>query len=157
MWRELYSRFSFLLVGLPVAFAITGALAQAQPQALPNMGQQITPLAPPGAQFTALNPGLPAPAQDWLVSQAVTTVVSPDHKTLLVLTSGYNRFFTTDIQPPPTNPGYGTRLARMSTSSSTTFRRPRRSRSSAVQIPTTYNGIVFDPSGVGFLRGGLRH
>ena len=61
-------------------------------QALPNMGQQITPLAPPGSRFEPLNPDLPDnPA--WLAGQAVTTVVSPDGKTLLVLTSGYNRVF----------------------------------------------------------------
>ena len=62
-------------------------------QFLPNMNQQIAPLAPPGSVFQTLNPGLPD-KPDWLAGQAVTTVVSPDKKTLLVLTSGYNRVYT---------------------------------------------------------------
>lgn len=48
------------------------AQAQSQPQQIPNMGQQITPLAPQGSEFRGLNPGLPSPAQNWLASQAVT-------------------------------------------------------------------------------------
>ena len=101
-------------------------------QSLPNMGQQITPLAPQDSRFETLNPDLPDnPA--WLAGQAVTTVVSPDHKTLLVLTSGYNRFYNTNS--PRTVHG----RTRMSTCSSTTFRRPRRSRSKwcRSRIPTT--------------------
>jgi hypothetical protein len=65
------------------------------PQAIPNLGQMITPTAPYDSTFKPLIPGaavLPAyPA--WQAGQAVTTVVSPDGKTLLVLTSGYNRIF----------------------------------------------------------------
>jgi hypothetical protein len=69
---------------------------QAGAQDIPNMGQQITPLAPKGSSFAPMEPDLaydpafPA-AQGWLAGHAVTTVVSPDHKTLLALTSGYNR------------------------------------------------------------------
>ena len=50
------------------------------PQYLPNMAQTISPLAPPGSRFETLNPDLPG-KPDWLAGQAVTTVVSPDHKT----------------------------------------------------------------------------
>ena len=67
-------------------------------QALPNLGQQITPLAPPNSRFEPMNPDLPDnPA--WLAGQAVTTVVSPDGKTLLVLTSGYNRVYNANGTP----------------------------------------------------------
>src|ERR1022692_2576759 len=91
----------FSAVGVTLALVISGAPAHAQPQPqqLPNMGQQITPLAPQGSQFQGLNPGLAPPAQDWLASQAVSSVVSPDHKTLVVLTSGYNRFAIKNNQP----------------------------------------------------------
>ena len=64
-------------------------------QPLPNMGRQISPLAPQGSTFEPLNPGL-ADNPNWLAGQAVTTLISPDKKTLLVLTSGYNRVFRTD-------------------------------------------------------------
>ncbi|MCX5977457.1 MAG: hypothetical protein NTV33_11710, partial [Coprothermobacterota bacterium] len=59
------------------------------------MGQQITPLAPQGSTFEPLNPDL-ADNPAWLAGQAVTTVVSPDKKTMLVLTSGFNRVYRTD-------------------------------------------------------------
>ncbi|MGB9337427.1 MAG: putative Ig domain-containing protein [Candidatus Acidiferrales bacterium] len=59
---------------------------------VPNMDQTITPLAPQGSQFQQLNPDLPD-RPDWLASHAVTSVVSPDGNTLLVLTSGFNRVY----------------------------------------------------------------
>src|SRR5450830_770237 len=83
-------------------------------QFLPNMNQKITPLAVPYARFETLNPDLPG-MPDWLAGQAVTTVVSPDNKTLLVLTSGYNRVYNA-------NTPYRTGRTRTSTCSSTTFR-----------------------------------
>src|SRR6185312_5181315 len=58
-------------------------------QKIPNLDQQITPFAPRGARFEPLNPNL-KDHPEWLAGQAVTSVVSPDHRTLLVLTSGYN-------------------------------------------------------------------
>jgi hypothetical protein len=96
---RVHASFPFSAAGLALALILTGALVHAQQfdaQDLPNMGQQITPLAPVDSRFEPLNPGLPYdPAflagQGWLAGQAVTTAVSPDHKTLLILTSGYNR------------------------------------------------------------------
>ena len=58
-------------------------------QNLPNSSQQITPTAPSDARFEPLNPGL-AGSPAYVAGQAVTTVTSPDHNTLLILTSGYN-------------------------------------------------------------------
>ena len=61
-------------------------------QELPNMNQVITPLAAPGSRFQPMNPALTDfPA--WLAQDAAHCVVSPDQKTLAVLTSGYNRTF----------------------------------------------------------------
>jgi hypothetical protein len=54
---------------------------------IPNTGQQITSLAPRGARFTYLNPGLAA-YPNHVVGNAVTAVTSPDRKTLVVLTTG---------------------------------------------------------------------
>jgi hypothetical protein len=59
------------------------------PQSMPS-GQIITPLAPTGAVFSRLNPGL-KDFPSYTVGQAVKTVISPDGNTLLILTSGYNR------------------------------------------------------------------
>ena len=73
--------------GLALAVAMSAALSFGQKpavgivpiadniQALPNMGQQITPLAPQGSRFEPLNPELAA-YPGWLASNAVTTAVS---------------------------------------------------------------------------------
>ena len=117
-------------------------------QTLPNLGQQITPLAPQGARFEPMNPGLPDnPA--WLAGQAVTTVVSPDGKTLLVLTSGYNRVYNTDSAgfKWPDSKEY---VFIYDISKHTPVKKQ------VVQVPNTYNGIVFDPSGKAFyVSGGM--
>ena len=106
MTTELRGSVLLPAAGLALAWVIAGAGAYAQQpsalgqQDLPNMGQQITPLAPLGSRFESLNPGLPD-RPDWLAGQAVTSVVSPDHKTLLVLTSGYNRAYRLGVPAPP--------------------------------------------------------
>ena len=61
-------------------------------QYLPNMNQTITPLAAVGSRFVPMNPAL-ADFPAWLAQNAAHCVVSPDGKTLLVLTSGYNRVY----------------------------------------------------------------
>ncbi|MGA3317080.1 MAG: putative Ig domain-containing protein, partial [Candidatus Korobacteraceae bacterium] len=117
-------------------------------QSLPNLGQQITPLAPQDSRFEPMNPDLPDnPA--WLAGQAVTTVVSPDGKTLLVLTSGYNRVYNTD------SPSF-----KWSDSKEYVFiydiSKHTPVKKQVVQVPNTYNGIVFDPSGKAFyVSGGM--
>jgi YVTN family beta-propeller protein len=52
-------------------------------------GLSITPTAAHGAKFQMLDPELPK-YPGFRAGQAVTTLVSPDGKTLLILTSGYN-------------------------------------------------------------------
>src|SRR6516165_10314415 len=54
-----------------------------------SSGQKITPTAAPRSILQPLNPGLPD-FPDFVASGGVSSVVSPDQKTLLVLTSGYN-------------------------------------------------------------------
>jgi DNA-binding beta-propeller fold protein YncE len=52
-------------------------------------GVRITPTAAPGSVFEVLDPEIPD-APEFRAGQGVTTTISPDGKTLLVLTSGYN-------------------------------------------------------------------
>src|SRR6185369_5680882 len=133
---------------LAVMFTTVQAVGQ-QPQPLPNMGQQITPLAPRGSRFEPLNPDLPYdPAfpggGGWLVSHAVTTVVSPDRRTLLILTSGYNRISNTHFLPAPPASTFV-----QSDSNEYVFvydiSTPKPIKRQVLQVPYTYNGIVFDP------------
>jgi len=145
------------VAGLTLGLIALGALACAHPamlvspaphgsQALPNLGQQITPLAPQGARFVPLNPDLPD-KPGWLVDHAVATVTSPDRTTLLILTSGYNRVYDTPTPRP-----------NMAASNEYVFiydiSTPTPVKKQVVQIPNTYNGLVFDPSGSAFYVSG---
>jgi DNA-binding beta-propeller fold protein YncE len=122
-------------------------------QQIPNMGQEITPTAPPGAQFVTMNPGL-VDQPDWQVSNAASIVVSPDKTTMLVLTSGYNRVFKTDGAAPDQ---YGTQF-NWPDSNEYVFiydiTKPTPVQKSVVQVPNTYYGMVFDPSGTAFYVSG---
>ncbi|HEU4415708.1 MAG TPA: beta-propeller fold lactonase family protein, partial [Candidatus Angelobacter sp.] len=60
-------------------------------ESLPN-GMEITPLAARGATFQPLNPDLPD-LPSFTVDHPVSTALSPDGNTLLILTSGFNRNF----------------------------------------------------------------
>src|SRR5512146_93472 len=58
-------------------------------------GQAITPAAAPGAIFQALNPDLPS-NPGFTAGQASAVALSPDGRTLLILTSGFNRMLGPD-------------------------------------------------------------
>lgn len=128
----------FLIAVIPTC------VAQVQ-QSIPNSGQRITPLAPTGSTFEPLNPGLPDNPQ-YLAGQAVTSIVSPDGKTLLVLTSGFNRVRGAEGKIIPAD--------------STEFifvydisqRKPVGKQ--VIQVANTYSGIAFDPSGTAFYVAG---
>src|SRR5215831_7461545 len=74
---------------LTLAASVTPPEESSVKQLLPT-GQWITPTAAPGAQFMTLNPHL-RDAPSYVAGQPVSETLSPDRRTLLVLTSGYNR------------------------------------------------------------------
>jgi YVTN family beta-propeller protein len=120
------------------------------PQIL-STGQQITPLAPEGASFQPLNPHL-ADNPDYTVGQAVTTVVSPDGKTLLILTSGYNLVdFTRGSEAGQTNPADSTEFVFVFDIANGTAVQKQ-----ALPLPYTYSGIAFSPNGQQFYVSGGR-
>ena len=80
--------------------AAWASLALAAPPQFTPTGQFITPDAAPGAIFQPLNPHLAA-APNYTVGQAGSVALSPDGRTLLILTSGYNLVFGTDGKPTP--------------------------------------------------------
>ncbi len=133
-----------LLTGSLLSAAILPGLnspASAQRNAgLPQImasGQIITPLAPTGALFSGLNPGL-KDFPGYTVGQAVKTAISPDGRTLLVLTSGYNRLNNVQgIRDTADSNEYvfvfdltGHRLRQMQ----------------VLQVPNTFVGLAFSPS-----------
>lgn len=82
---------------LGLALALVFGTAQARADLLPGepvpTGQRITPEAAPGAIFQKLDPKI-ASLPEFRAGQASATALSPDGKTLLILTSGFNRMFT---------------------------------------------------------------
>jgi YVTN family beta-propeller protein len=114
-------------------------------QIIPNSGQQITPTAPTGSSFVPLNPGLPDNPQ-YLAGQAVTSIVSPDGKTLLVLTSGYNMLRDTSGHAIPADSTQFIFVYDIS--------QHKPIQKQVIQVPNTYSGIVFAPSGGAFYVSG---
>jgi YVTN family beta-propeller protein len=137
------SRFG-LLAATPL-FLIQAASAASDPIALPT-GQMITPTAARGSVFQALNPHV-ASAPSYTVGQAVSTAVSPDGKTLLILTSGFNLNANAS----------GTAV---DTATSTEFvfvfdiSTGQPNQLQAVPVPNTFSGIAWAPDGTAFYVGG---
>jgi len=105
---------------------------------VPNTGEVITPQAAPGSRFTYLNPGLanyPTDAVEFAVSAAIT----PDKKTLALITSGDYGIYTPA----------GARDTTASTEWIFIFDISHAIpvQKQALQVPNTYSGLVFDPSG----------
>ncbi|HLI76189.1 MAG TPA: alkaline phosphatase family protein [Acidobacteriaceae bacterium] len=135
------------LVVAPFATAQDG-LNTGEPQIL-STGQRITPLAPRGASFQPLNPGL-LDAPSYTVGQAVSTTISPDGKTLLVLTSGYNLWnFTSGAQAGNTNPADSSEWVFVFDIST-----DKPIQKQAISVPNTYNGIAWSPLGTEFFVSG---
>ncbi|HYV65961.1 MAG TPA: hypothetical protein VE964_06940, partial [Myxococcales bacterium] len=105
----------------------------------------ITPTAAQGSVFAQLDPGVAA-RPGFTVDHAVSAALSPDGTTLLVLTSGYNLFNGADGNPIP----------QASTEYVFVFdvtRVPAVQRQ-VIQVPNTFSGIAWAPSGDQFYVSG---
>jgi DNA-binding beta-propeller fold protein YncE len=128
--------------GLFLLYA-SGAAA-ADSVAIPT-GQTISPTAAPGSVFQALNPHV-ASAPGYTVGQAETTAVSPDGKTLLVLTSGFN--LNADAKGNR-DPATSTEFVFVFDISKGT---PRQQQ--AIPVPNAFSGIAWSPDGSAFYVAG---
>src|SRR2546425_230546 len=115
-------------------------------------GVHITPSAAPGSSFQALNPGL-AFDPGFTVGQAVTTAISPNGNTLLILTSGYNsQNFTSGPNKGNTNPDESNEYIFVFDISG-----GKPVQTQVLQVPNAFDGIAFNPSGKEFyVSGGPR-
>ncbi len=122
-----------------LVFAVVTSITpvSAPAEELPD-GQMITPTAAPGSTFRSLNPGL-ADFPAFLAGQAVTTAMSPDGKTLLVLTSGYNRNFDAK----------GKLVADASNEYVFVFdiSQGDPTQKQVIPVPNTFSGMAFSPDG----------
>lgn len=117
-------------------------------------GQYITATAAPGSVFMRLATGLrPDGTAD--AAEAVTTRLSPDGKTLLVLTSGFNKNFKTESGTPITHPVLDPITGKPTTTMTSkaewvfvfdvTAGVPKKVQQ--INIPNTYDGLVWAPKG----------
>jgi YVTN family beta-propeller protein len=121
------------------ALLTCGALAA---QTLIPTGKTVTPDAAPGAVFEPLNPQL-STLPGLQAGYAVTTAISPDGNTLLVLTSGYNRFTGSDGRGLTSEYVFVYDISR---------KQPARTQ--VLQAPNTFNGMAWNPSGAEFYVSG---
>ncbi len=139
-------------ISTPIAITVYNV-----PQAVPNMSQTLTPLAATGSSFQLLNTGMlvtdpydpeVAPVI-WLAGQAVSSAISPDNNTLLVLTSGFNRVFQGPF--PLFDPDMSNEYVFIYDISNhaPVFKQ-------VLPIPNTYHGLAWDPSSTAFyVSGGM--
>ena len=111
-------------------------------------GQHIAPTAATGAYFTGLNPGLPN-YPNHLVGQAIKTAVSPDGKTLLVLTSGYNNL---NDAMGAFDPAGSNEYVFVFDITGGNRNQPKQTQ--VIQVPNTFVGLVFAPNGSTFYVSG---
>ncbi len=126
-----------------LALAMGGARAAA-PQFTPT-GQFVTPDAAPGAIFQPLNPRL-ADDPSYTAGQAAALALSPDGRTLLILTSGYNLYFGPDGKPAPAMSHEYVFVFDVS------GRAPAQRQ--VIQLPNTFLGLAWSPSGERFYVSG---
>lgn len=121
------------------------ALPALESRAVLPTGMTITPMAAQGSFYTPLNPGL-EDFPDYVAGQPVTTAMSPDGATLLVLTSGFNQM--TDAS--------GKKIKRDSNEYVFVFDvsqgKPRKLQ--VLEVPNTFDGIAWNPSGNEFYVAG---
>jgi YVTN family beta-propeller protein len=106
-----------------------------------STGQKITPAAAPGTSFVALNPGLPD-KPNLIAGQPISEALSPDRKTLLVLTSGYNNIMGSDGKMIPADSSEYVFVFDVSGGKAV--------KKQVLQVPDTYVGIAFAPDGKHF-------
>lgn len=130
------------------------------PALLPT-GQYVTPLAAPGSTYTALRTGL-RPDTNADANGAVTTALSPDGKTLLVLTSGYNSGFFTTSGAPITTPYIDPVTGRNAAAKDGQFQwvfvfdvsSGALQKKQQIALPNAFDGLAWDPAGKHFYVSG---
>ncbi len=131
-----------------VALPLLSLLAAQPPELVPILlptGQSMTPRAAPGSTYRQLNPGL-HDFPEFVAGQPISLALSPDRKTLLVLTSGYNNNYDASagsVSKPSTLP------IAVGASNEYVFvfdvSREEPVQKQVLQVPDTYVGIAFGP------------
>ena len=158
--REMRTRRRLILLFLVFFFFVAGrgALFQIEAHSLLDddddgaartadlpTGMRITPTAASGSRFSVLNPNLPG-SPEFTAGQAVSTAVSPDGNTLLILTSGYNIRYDASGNLTPQESNEYVFVYDITTQP------PRKMQ--VLQVATAFNGLAWNPSGNEFYISG---
>jgi WD40 repeat protein len=108
-------------------------------------GQEITPTAAPGSNLLYLNPDL-SDFPKYIASGGISSAVSPDGNTLLVLTAGYNNLDDSSGNFIPADSQQYIFVFDISKDTPT--------EKQLLTLPNSYTGIAFAPSGQTFLVAG---
>ncbi len=127
------------------ALMLAGSTAFAEAPQFTPTGQFITPRAASGAIFEPLNPHL-AGDPSYTAGQASAVALSPDARTLLVLTSGYNLYFGQAGKPIPAMSEEYVFVFDVSG--------PRPMQRQAILVPNTFLGVAWAPLGDKFYVAG---
>ena len=133
------------LLATAILFSADSTMAHTSPPLPLPTGQFVTPTAASGAVFQSLLPGI-QPFANFQASQAIRTVLSPDRRTLLVMTSGYNGI---DNPDGSLNTAVSSEYVFVyDISSHIPVRRQ------LIQIADAFEGIAFSSDGTRFYLGG---
>jgi YVTN family beta-propeller protein len=153
--RRPWVRVSALALAISTVISISAVISakadddDAKKGAFIPTGVLITPAAAPGSSFQALNPGLSFDP-GFTVGQAATTAISPDGRTLLILTSGYNsQNFTSGPNLGQTNPDESNEYIFVFDISG-----GKPLQTQVIQVPNAFDGLAFNPSGKEFYVSG---
>ncbi len=145
MARSIVRSLSGILLATAILSAARPTQAQTSPPPPLPTGQFTTPAAAPGAIFQDLLPGI-EPFPNFKAGQAIRTVLSPDRRTLLVMTSGYNGI---DNANGSLNTAVSSEYIFVyDISSHVPVRRQ------LIQTADAFDGIAFSPDGSRFYLGG---
>jgi DNA-binding beta-propeller fold protein YncE len=133
-------------VAMLLTCTIGVALHAQDPAGVPlPTGQQLTPLAAPGAHYEPLVAHT-GPFPDYVADGAAAIAVSPDKREMLVLTSGFNRFVGPDGKIVPEQSGQYIFRYALDAKGSRLIQ--------TLALPNAYGGISWLPDGRGFVVGG---
>jgi YVTN family beta-propeller protein len=161
----LFRRAAFACVALALAGSTSAPLGADDAATYLPTGMRITPTAAAGSTFERLQTGLRADGNAD-ATDATALALSPDGKTLLALTSGYNLRFDTDdgtpITHPPIDPKTGGPDANAKPVNKAEWvfaydvRGGKPVKLQQIAIPDTYDGIAWRSDGRGFyVSGGI--
>ncbi len=158
-WQSRVSQFALVSLML-VSIAVLSS-GQASHGVRVATGQRITPAAAPGTIIQRLHTDFRSD-ENADAANAVTTALSPDGKTLLILTTGFNNGFSKDdgtpLEYPILDPVTGQPSGNTTSSAEWVFvydvSRAVPVQKQKLNLPVTDNGLVWNASGTKFYVSG---